>query len=91
MRGLFYTLQAQADLEDIFDFIATDNPLRARTYIDEIRQACRNLCDAPMIGTERPDLRPGLRILPFGVASSSPTNCRQTGSTYWGFFRRPGL
>jgi toxin ParE1/3/4 len=61
---LFYTLQAQADLDNIFDFIATDNPRRARTYIDEIRQACRNLCESPMIGTERPDLRPGLRILP---------------------------
>jgi len=64
VRQLFYTLQALADLDDIFDFIAADNPLRARTYIDEIRLACRNLCDSPMIGAERPDLRPGLRILP---------------------------
>lgn len=63
-RQLVYTLQAQADLDGIFDFIAEDNPPRARTYVDEIRQACRNLCDTPMIGVQRPDLRPGLYILP---------------------------
>ncbi len=63
-RDLIFTGQAQDDLEEIFDFIAADNPRRARTYIEEIRQACRNLCVTPLIGIERPDLRPGLRILP---------------------------
>jgi toxin ParE1/3/4 len=64
MPALIYSGPAEADLDEIFDFIAADNPRRARTYIDEIRQACRNLCDTPLIGTERADLRPGLRILP---------------------------
>ena len=62
--GLTYSVQAQADLEDIFDFIASDDPRRARSYIGDIQQACRNLCVTPLIGIERPDLRPGLRILP---------------------------
>lgn len=52
------------DLEEIFDFIAADNPRRARTYIEEIRLSCLSLCDMPRMGVERADLRPGLRILP---------------------------
>ncbi|WP_158808324.1 type II toxin-antitoxin system RelE/ParE family toxin [Beijerinckia sp. L45] len=63
-RALVYTPQARDDLDGIFDFIAVTNPRRARTYIDEIRAACSTLCDTPMIGTERPDLRAGLRVLP---------------------------
>jgi len=63
-RTLLYTKQAQGDLDQIFDFIATDNPHRARTYIEEIRQACLTLCLTPMIGIARPDLQSDLRILP---------------------------
>lgn len=63
-RALIYTGQAEADLDEIFDFIAADNPRRARSYIEDIRQACRNLCHTPLIGIERADLRLGLRILP---------------------------
>ena len=63
-RALIYTGRAEADLDEIFDFIAADNPRRARTYIEDIRQACLNLCKTPLIGVERADLRPGLRVLP---------------------------
>lgn len=61
---MVYSPEAQADLDEIFDFIAADNPRRARTYVEEIRQACRNLCETPFLGMKRPDLRPGLHILP---------------------------
>ena len=64
-RALIYSRQAQGDLDEIFDFIAADNPRRARSYIEEIRQTCRGLCDAPLIGTARPDLQRDLRIMPF--------------------------
>lgn len=63
-RVLVFTLAARADLEEIFWFIAADNPRRARSYIAEIEAACRTLCDMPQMGIERPDLRPALRILP---------------------------
>lgn len=62
---LVYSRQAQADLDEIFDFIAADNPERAWSYIEEIRRACRGLCDAPLIGTARPDLQTDLRIIVF--------------------------
>ena len=35
--------QAEADLEDIGDCIALDNPRRALTFIQELRESCENL------------------------------------------------
>jgi toxin ParE1/3/4 len=63
-RQLVFAPAARADLEEIFWFIAADNPRRARTYIAEIEQACRNLCDTPYMGVKRPDLRPDLHVFP---------------------------
>ena len=63
-RNLVFAPAARADLEEIFWFIASDNPRRARSYIAEIEQACSNLCDMPHMGMKRPDLRPGLYIFP---------------------------
>lgn len=64
-KALIYSRQAQADLDEIFDFIAADNPRRARSYIEEIRQTCQGLRDAPLIGTARSDLQRDLRIMTF--------------------------
>lgn len=61
-RKLVFTPAARADLEEIFWFIAADNPRRARSYIAEIEKACCNLCDTPEMGVKRSDLRTGLRI-----------------------------
>lgn len=63
-RKLVYTPAARDDLEELFWFIAADNPRRARSYIAEIEAFCLNLCETPHIGVARPDLRPGLRIFP---------------------------
>jgi plasmid stabilization system protein ParE len=70
---LVYSPEAINDLEEIFWFIAGDNPGRARTYIAEIQQACRELCEMPLIGVARPDLYPNLRILSLWRVLSSPT------------------
>jgi toxin ParE1/3/4 len=64
-RQLVYSLQARSDLEEIFFFIANDNPTRAGSYVAEIETVCEKLRDAPLIGTERPDIRPDLRIMTF--------------------------
>ena len=63
-RELVYTRAAERDLEQIFLYIAAGNLNRARTYVNEIRGSCHSLCSTPMLGKARPDLRPGLRILP---------------------------
>ena len=39
--------QADADIESIGDFIASDNPARAITYTDELLEACLGLGEAP--------------------------------------------
>jgi plasmid stabilization system protein ParE len=39
---------AEADLEAIGDYIALDNPLRAVTFIVELRDKCNSLADMPL-------------------------------------------
>src|ERR1051325_3474689 len=38
---------AEADLESIADWIARDNPVRALTFVQELRRRCESLVDAP--------------------------------------------
>jgi plasmid stabilization system protein ParE len=41
------TDEAEVDLERIGDHIAADNPLRAVTFVRELREKCEALADAP--------------------------------------------
>jgi addiction module RelE/StbE family toxin len=45
-----YTRQAKADLEDIFTYVARDNPAAARRVITAIRRDVVLLTDNPGIG-----------------------------------------
>jgi len=47
-----YTAKAEADLTNIHDFIALDNPIRAKTYISELRAVSDNLKTFPFMGQE---------------------------------------
>ena len=47
-------------------FIAQDNPARALTFVDELEGKCDVLGGAPGIGTSRPELGEGVRMLPHG-------------------------
>jgi len=38
---------AESDLEDIGDWIAVNNPLRAATFVSELRQACLQIGPRP--------------------------------------------
>lgn len=57
---------AATDLMDIAMFIAQDNPKRALTFVDELEGKCDALGGAPGIGTSRPELGEGTRMLPHG-------------------------
>jgi toxin ParE1/3/4 len=57
---------AETDLMDIAMFIAQDNPKRALTFVDELEGKCDALGGAPGIGTSRPELGEGIRMLPHG-------------------------
>ncbi len=41
------TTEAEADLERIGDHIALNNPFRALSYVQELRQSCERLTDMP--------------------------------------------
>jgi toxin ParE1/3/4 len=45
---LVFSDEAEQDLEAIGDYIAEDSPLRAVSFLKELRIACRGLLDAPM-------------------------------------------
>ncbi len=62
----YFTPQAETDLEEIGDYIALDNPRRAVTFIQEIRQHCARLADAPKSRVARPDLGEAIRICAHG-------------------------
>lgn len=51
---------------DIAVFIAQDNQARAMTFVDELEGKCAALGRAPGIGTPRPELGDGVRMLPHG-------------------------
>ncbi len=55
---------ARDDLFEIAGFIAQDNPARALTFIDDLEAKCEALALSPGIGTQRPELGPGIRMLP---------------------------
>jgi toxin ParE1/3/4 len=41
------TAEAEADLEQIADYIAADNPMRALSFVGELRELCERLAEIP--------------------------------------------
>ncbi len=58
--------EAEADLEEIGDYIAQDNPHRAVTFIDEIRTKFEQISRMPLAYVERPEIEPGVRACVHG-------------------------
>ena len=58
--------RAAEDLKAIYRFIAQDSPARALDFIERIQKRCDLLRDSPEQGRARPNLRPDLRIVPYG-------------------------
>lgn len=58
-RGFKLHPGAAQDIEDIWEYIAADNPLAAQRVRGEILDAIRNLVEFPHIGHKRPDLTAG--------------------------------
>ena len=55
---------ALADLREIYDYIADDNPIKAGEFIETIRKKCRLIAKQPKIGRSRPELHLDLRSFP---------------------------
>jgi toxin ParE1/3/4 len=65
-RRLLLSPRAAADLEQIADYIARDNPVRAAGFVAELEAKCRAVAQAPELYPARPDLAPGLRMAVHG-------------------------
>lgn len=57
---------AESDLDDIWWYIAQDNPEAADRLLDRIEERCRALARFPEMGANREELMPGVRSLPIG-------------------------
>ncbi len=58
--------QAETDLDEIWLYIAQDNPDNADAFLDKIEECCQALAQFPFIGTNRDELMSGLRSLSVG-------------------------
>lgn len=65
MRCLF-AARAAADLEEIGDYIAEDNPARAKSFIIELRARCKHIADMPRAYPLRPEIAPDIRTVATG-------------------------
>ena len=61
-----FTRKAERDIEEIGDFIARDNPMRAVTFISELTERCAELIEHPAAAPLRPEFGPEVRMVPFG-------------------------
>ena len=60
MRPIF-SARAERDLEEIGDWISSDNPERAITFVQELRAACRALPEFPSAYPLAPEFGAGIR------------------------------
>jgi len=58
--------EAEADLDEIWLYIAQDDPNAADRFMDRIEERCHLLAENPRIGRSRPGLASGLRSFPVG-------------------------
>jgi toxin ParE1/3/4 len=66
MARAIFAPQAEADLTEIYDFIAGDNRPAAGALIERFERQAQTLANGPGIGRARPELHPDLRSFPVG-------------------------
>lgn len=66
-RQVTYTLQADQQLFDLFEWIVATSGYedQAEHYVSAILDFCDDLASFPFIGVARNDLMPGLRVVGF--------------------------
>lgn len=58
--------EAERDLDEIWLYIAQDNPASADKFLDEIEETSRKLARFKNMGRNRDELYPGLQSFPVG-------------------------
>lgn len=70
-RAVEISEEARRDLFAIYDWIAgAGAPDTALAYVERVETACKSLDVASERGTERSDVRPGLRVIGFERSAS---------------------
>lgn len=67
MPRLLKRPQAEADLDDIWWYVAQDSPQNADQFLDRIQDKCLVLAEFPQMGVAQDELKPNLRS--FSVSS----------------------
>ena len=57
---------AERDIEGIVFYIAEDNSIAARKWLNDIHARCRRISEMPGMGTAKPEVNPDLRVSPIG-------------------------
>lgn len=58
--------RAERDLAEIADYIASDNPGRAASFVNELIAHCLAIGDHPTVARLRPEIGPGIRLAVHG-------------------------
>ena len=66
MSRYHFSIQAEQDLNDIYDYVAQSSTTNATRLVQRLQQACRLLAQFPGMGTARDDLRTGMRAFTEG-------------------------
>jgi toxin ParE1/3/4 len=66
MANVFRAPLAEADLDDLWDYVARDSDSAADALIDTIVEKCRMLANHPEMGERRPELAHDLRSFVVG-------------------------
>ncbi len=66
MSRILRTARAEADLREVWAYIAQDSQRAADKVLDSIAAACKDLAENPAIGRVREELARGLRSLAVG-------------------------
>ena len=59
--------EAEADLIEIWAFIAQDSTKAADQFLDRVYDTCQTLARSPSMGRDRSDLARGVRSFPVGT------------------------
>jgi toxin ParE1/3/4 len=62
MKPFGFSPRAAADLDAIADYIAEDNPRRAKSFIEELLAVCAEIPAMPRAFSARPDLGKEVRV-----------------------------
>lgn len=57
---------AAQDIESIGDYIASDSPVRAVSFMEELYQQCQQIGETPTLYRQRPELGNNIRCCPYG-------------------------